>query len=183
MVEAVELAALEVRDRNEMRFRIPPEALQHLGAELDVVGVDDGGRDEARERQREVVAMAVHHIEVARLLEGPRGAQHLRHPPVPELFVVAIAVRIGRAQLGRGHRVAGREQGDVVPAPHQLLGEQRDELLDRVALPRPDRHRNGRELGDPQPVVHRLLSRRRGPSGRGSALTSCALPDPRRSPE
>ena len=87
VVEAFELAALEVRDRNQLRLRIAPEALQHLRAELDVVGVDDRRRDEARERQREVVAVAVHEVELVRLLEGPGRVQRLGHAPVPDLIV------------------------------------------------------------------------------------------------
>jgi hypothetical protein len=70
--------------------------------------------------------------EQARLLDGGRQVEHLVELPRPHVLVVPIADGIDRVELSGRARVAGREQGHVVPARDQPLGEQRGHGLDRA---------------------------------------------------
>ena len=63
VLEAAHGAALVFGDRHQVCLRISLEPLYHLRAQLHVVGVRGGGGDEARERQREVIAVAVKDVD------------------------------------------------------------------------------------------------------------------------
>jgi len=99
-------AALPLRHRDDVDVGAAVVGLGHLGGDLDVRSLDERGRGQPRERQREVEVVRVDDVVLGRVLEGQGGVEALRAVPVPHLLVLVIAPRVDRAQGGGGLRVA-----------------------------------------------------------------------------
>src|SRR5437868_14776579 len=121
------------------------------------MGVDVGRGRKWGEREAEVVAVAVDDVELVCMRIGVANVQVLGEPPVPQPFVVHVPALEVVAKLGGSPGVAGREQSHVVAARHELIAQQRDELLDRLARLAVCRSPEWRGLGDPKWAWARTL--------------------------
>ena len=111
----------------------------------------DGGdhrcRDEIAIRERQEVEPVVDDVELAGALEHRGDVQALCDLGVDRRNI-RPAKRRGCVQPGRGDRVCGGEQRDVMAGRHQPLGEQRGELLPRPVVARWCPPRDRRQHGD-----------------------------------
>ena len=103
--------------------------------------------DEIAVRERQEVEPVVNDVELAGTLEHRGDVQALGDLGV-DRRVLRPATRRGGVQGGRGDRVCGGEQRDVMARSHQPLGEQRGELLPRPVVTRWCPPRDRRQHGD-----------------------------------
>ena len=87
------------------------------------------GAQQASQGQMQKITMDVNHVEfvgaASQLLELEGDVDQ----GFPDRRVQTQSCRNDRMQLCRGHGVAAREQRDVMPLPHQLFGQVRDDAL------------------------------------------------------
>ena len=129
-VEAVERLALAVADGDERHFaELGEDVDERPQIESTVQRVHDGCGHQAAVREREIIDVAMHHVEVVgarkRLseLEGVKRERiRLRRiePQRPRPRRHEARLRVG---------VAAGEQRDVVTTPNQLVGEPRHHAL------------------------------------------------------
>lgn len=81
-----------------------------------VQGMERGRRDEAGERERQVVHVAMDHIEVPGALEHLPQLDHVRRELILRPGIETEAPDRGSHELPGGLRVTGREQGNGVAA-------------------------------------------------------------------
>jgi hypothetical protein len=84
---------------------------------------DHRGADEIAVRERQEVEPVVDDVELVSAFEHRRDVQALCDLGV-DCRVLRPAKRRGCVQTGRGHRICGGEQRDVMAGRHQPLGEQ-----------------------------------------------------------
>ncbi len=99
----------------------------------------DGGQQRCPavggEGERQPVEVVVHQVELGRAGERVRDVHRLPDPPV-EGGVLGVRSRDDAVQGGGGDGVEGGEQGDLVAAGHQPLGQQPGDLLPGSVVPR-----------------------------------------------
>ncbi len=124
---------------------------------------DDGGRDQPAVGERQEVESVVDDVELRRPFEDLGDVEALGHLRI-EGRVLRPPVRHHGTQAGRGQRITGGEQRDVVPARHQSLRQEGGEELPRpiVAGRHPPRERSqdrdAQRLQRPRPVRLSFLS-------------------------
>ena len=99
--------------------------------------------------QRQEVEVVAHQVELAGPLERGRVVQALVHLGV-DAGVLLVAARGLGVQPGRGQRVGGGEQRDVVAERDQALGESGRDLLPRPVAARRGAMRDRGEHADAQ---------------------------------
>jgi hypothetical protein len=111
--------------------------------------VDRRRADEAPERERQVVNVAVDRVELVRSLEALRELDDVGAGRVTGVRVEAERpYRRGRQACARA-RVAAREQGDVVASPGELLREVGHHAFRSTVERRRHALVEGRDLRDP----------------------------------
>src|SRR5262245_7323670 len=175
--QALEGMALSMADGHQGLISEMLEDGKGVGqVESPVERVDRRRAGEPSERKGEMAHVAVDDIEVARALEHPGQFEDLEREVIPWLTVEPQGAGGGRHELRFGARVAAREEGDVVPPGHQLLGHIADDALrapvERRGHPLVER----RDLGDPEPPTHDAAAREEsGPSSARVRITGVSI--------
>jgi hypothetical protein len=121
---------LRVRDRDERHVgKLMVERDEVRDVEPAVKGRHVGPAGPAAQRKMQVVDVKMQHVELV------RGPKHLlEHPDMMRKRVNRVGIEPERTlahglEPGRCHRIAAREQGDVVPLAHELFGQDMNDPL------------------------------------------------------
>ncbi len=120
--QPVEGGPLGVADGDEGHvLEVREERPQVRQVEPPVEGVHGGRRDEAREREREVVHVTVDHVELAGALEHLGQLEHVGGERIGTLRIEPQRGAGDAVQPAPRHRVAAGEHGDGVAAVDELV--------------------------------------------------------------
>ena len=137
--------------------------------EAAVHRMDHGRADKPGERIREIVDVAVDHIELGRAIEHLRQLEQMRRQRSHRPRIEAQRALTGLTRSPRAFRVAAGEQRDLMTPPHKLVGQPRHDPLGAAVQQRRHslvewRHlrnpEHGRELNLPERYSIRCVSKR-----------------------
>ena len=190
--EAGEQPRLGVRDGHERRLAVVrPEG--DLGRRRRVMqGLQNRNRRHPRvgQRHRVVLGLVVNEVEGGGPFHRRRQVEQLAQLPRPQGHVLVVALREERVQPGVGDRRGGREEGDVVAAGDQAVGEHGGDGFDRTGPLGGDRLRDRSDEGDAEAAAlgegtpctggHAQALSRNGGRTLDASKHSCAMSDARR---